>query len=146
MFDARTEEIRARHEAATPEPWGTGYDGAGTYTIEARPRFVPGSGEASVHDGIVATLTGEHCDGQTYCNADFIARARGDVPYLLDRITKLEAVLDRVGGLAAWLKEFAENELRADDRELYTAIANDLRACLAIEDTRTQQSAATKES
>ncbi|MEU9947049.1 hypothetical protein [Streptomyces sp. NPDC047939] len=135
MSDTRTDEIRAREAAATPGHWGTGYDGKGTYTIEAHPRFVPGSGAASVNDGIIATLTGEHCDGQTYCDADFIARAREDVPYLLGRVAELEAALGRVEGLATRLEEFAENALRVDDRELYTAIAKDLRTRSAVEGT-----------
>jgi len=91
--DARTDEIRARAAAATPGHWGTGYDGQGTYTIEAQPRFVPGSGAASVNDGVVARLAGQPGDEQTYSNADFIASARDDVPYLLDRVAELEKQL-----------------------------------------------------
>ncbi|MFG2540621.1 hypothetical protein ACGFU4_35825 [Streptomyces sp. NPDC048511] len=90
---ARIDEIRAREADATPGHWGTYYDGVGTYAIEAQPRFVPGTGAASVNEGIVATLVGEHGDAQTYADASFIASAREDVKYLLDRVAGLEAAL-----------------------------------------------------
>jgi hypothetical protein len=86
----RIEEIRARADAATPGHWGTSYDGKGNYTIEAQPRLIPGQG--IVNEGAVATLAGEHGDGQTYSNARFAAHAREDVPFLLDRIAQLEAL------------------------------------------------------
>jgi hypothetical protein len=91
MSDTRIEEIRARADAATPGHWGTSYDGKGTYTIEAQPRLIPGQG--IVNEGAVATLAGEHGDGQTYSNARFAAHAREDVPFLLARIAQLEALL-----------------------------------------------------
>lgn len=46
------------------------------------------------------------------------------------RVTELEGAVERAQSLAARLDEFAENALRVDDRELYTAIASDLRARL----------------
>lgn len=48
-----------------------------------------------------------------------------------ERIRELEAARDRTLGLADQLEEFAENALRTDDRELYAAIATDLRTRLA---------------
>ncbi|PVD01320.1 hypothetical protein [Streptomyces sp. CS014] len=48
-----------------------------------------------------------------------------------DALDDLYDQLDRAAGLADRLEEFAENALRADDRELYTAIATDLRTRLA---------------
>ncbi|MFD3741611.1 hypothetical protein [Streptomyces sp. NPDC058629] len=47
------------------------------------------------------------------------------------RVRELEAARNRTLGLADRLEEFAENALRTDDRELYTAIATDLRTRLA---------------
>lgn len=85
---SRIEEIQAREKAAVSGPWGTSYDGQGTYTVEAQPRLVPSEG--MVNEGIVATLSGEHSDGQTYANARFTAHARDDVPFLLDRVAELE--------------------------------------------------------
>lgn len=94
MPDTRMTEIRAREAAATPGHWGTSYDGKGNYTIEAQPRFVPGSGVVSTNEGIVATIVGEEYDDrQTYCNARFAAHARDDVTYLLGRVAELEAAL-----------------------------------------------------
>lgn len=87
----RLAEIRARTEAATPGHWGVHYDGHGTYTIEAQPRAIPGVG--SVREGVVATLHGEHDDAQPYHDSGFMARAREDVPFLLDRVAELEGLL-----------------------------------------------------
>jgi hypothetical protein len=87
----RIDEIRAREKAATPGHWGTSYDGKGTYTVEAQPRLIPDEG--NVNAGTVATLSGEHGDGQTYANARFTAHARDDVTFLLDRVAELEALV-----------------------------------------------------
>lgn len=87
----RIAEIRARADAATPGHWGVHYDGNGTYTIEAQPRLIPGVG--SVREGVVATLHGEHGDAQPYRDSGFMARAREDVPFLLDRVAELEALV-----------------------------------------------------
>ncbi|PJN31325.1 hypothetical protein CG717_16295 [Streptomyces sp. CB02613] len=48
-----------------------------------------------------------------------------------DALDQLYDRLDRAAGLADRLEEFAENALRTDDRELYAAIAADLRTRLA---------------
>lgn len=85
------EEIRAREAAATPGHWGVHYDGKGTYTIEAQPRLIPGVG--NVREGVVATLHGEHADAQPYHDSGFMARAREDVPFLLDRVAELEGLV-----------------------------------------------------
>jgi hypothetical protein len=87
----RIAEIRARADAATPGHWGVHYDGNGTYTIEAQPRLLPGVG--NVREGVVATLHGEHDDAQPYRDSGFMARAREDVPFLLERVAKLEGLV-----------------------------------------------------
>ncbi|WP_385625437.1 hypothetical protein PXH67_42980 (plasmid) [Streptomyces sp. P8-A8] len=87
----RIAEIRAREQAATPGHWGTHYDGNGTYTIEAQPRLIPGVG--TTHEGVIATLHGQHSDAQTYHDAAFAAYAREDVRFLLDRVAELEEAL-----------------------------------------------------
>ena len=138
MPDSRIDEIRGRHEAATPGPYGTRRDLDGTYTIQHGTFVTAKDGCGS--DGDVAVLVG---DEQTaYRNGTFLARAREDVPYLLNRVAELEAALGRADGLADRLEEFAENALRVDDRELYTAIATDLRTRLATEGAGAQQSTA----
>lgn len=92
---ARLAEIRAREQAATAGHWGTHYDGKGTYTIEAQPRLIPGQGNVS--EGVVATLSGEHGDGQTYANARFAAHAREDVPFLLGLVAELGGLVESLG-------------------------------------------------
>ncbi|MEV6165752.1 hypothetical protein AB0L71_28330 [Streptomyces sp. NPDC052052] len=119
----RLDEIRAREQAATPGPWGTSRDLNGTYTIKHGTRITREDGFGS--DGDVAVLVGD--EQAAFSNGSFIARARKDVPYLLNRVAELEAAVQRACGLATRLEEFAENALRVDDRELYTAIAKDLR-------------------
>jgi len=136
--DTRIGEIRAREQDATPGPWGTSRDLDGSYTVQHGTYVTAEDGFGS--DGDVASLVG---DEQTaYRNGTFIARAREDVPYLLDRVTQLEAALKRVDGLATRLEEFAENALRVDDRELYTAIATDLRTRMTTEAPAAQQATA----
>lgn len=95
---ARLAEIRAREEATTPGHWGTSYDGQGTYTVEAQPRLIPAEGK--VNAGVVATLVGEHGDGQTYANARFTAHAREDVPFLLDLVAELGGIVENLGSRA----------------------------------------------
>jgi hypothetical protein len=107
----RIDEIRAREQAATPGRWGTEYDGEGTYYVHARLRTTPQEGMAS--DGVVASLSGEHGDGQTYANARFAAHAREDVPFLLDRVAELEGQVARVRAWATsheyrWLHELLD--------------------------------------
>ncbi|MFI6653230.1 hypothetical protein ACIBI8_37275 [Streptomyces sp. NPDC050529] len=131
MSDTRMNEIRAREAAAIPGPWGTSRDLNGTYTIKHGTYVTAEAGFGS--DGDVAVLVGD--EQAAYSNGSFIARAREDVPYLLGRVAGLEAALGRVEGLATRLEEFAENALRVDDRELYTAIAKDLRSRSAVEGT-----------
>ncbi|MDX3324779.1 hypothetical protein PV405_08870 [Streptomyces sp. ME02-6979-3A] len=67
--------------------------------------------------------------------------ALGDLLAEIDRlraqVAELEAAVERTHGLASRLEEFAENALRVDDRELYTAIATDLRSRLAGQDAGT---------
>lgn len=91
MTTNRIDEIRARTDAATPAPWGTEYDGNGNYHVHARLRTTPHEGMAS--DGVVASLAGEHGDGQTYANARFVAHTREDLPFLLERVAELETLV-----------------------------------------------------
>ncbi|MGW6578910.1 helix-turn-helix domain-containing protein [Streptomyces globisporus] len=92
-----------------------------------------------------ATLTLDWADriltlcGMTLAIAAFPDTGRGlstQPRIALDDLTSdaLDALydrLDRAAGLADRLEEFAENALRVDDRELYRAIATDLRTRLA---------------
>ena len=85
-IDERLAAIRARAEAATPGPWH----------IEDDSNF-----KNEEHAGSVVTEQGyylakiepdvDDADG----NAEFIAHAREDVPYLLDLVTALSSPLPR---------------------------------------------------
>jgi hypothetical protein len=98
----REQDIRARAEAASSGTWGTRRDLNGTYTIECGTRVTLQEGFAS--DGDVAVLCGD--ETTAYRNSEFIARARADIPWLLDRIAALEA--DRDGAVAAFARERRE--------------------------------------
>lgn len=76
----RLDEIHARCEAATPGPWkyiDNGFDGM----IKSEEETICG---------------GEPCEGRIEDGPDaqFIAHARDDIPYLLDRAEKAEADRD----------------------------------------------------
>lgn len=80
--------IEARANAATPGPWGSHRDLAGTYTIQARPRSTRYGMET---DGDIATLAAGRSDAESYANARFIAHARTDVEELVAEVRQLRA-------------------------------------------------------
>ncbi|MFB7605225.1 hypothetical protein [Streptomyces gardneri] len=85
-------EIKERAEAATAGTWCTEYDGAATYSITADVRL-------SLDNGFsfgppICTLATDDNGDQAYANAAFIARARADIPRLLDWIEQLQAEVD----------------------------------------------------
>ncbi|MFE6785134.1 hypothetical protein ACFVFF_23045 [Streptomyces sp. NPDC057680] len=82
-------EIKARAGAATPGTWCTEYDGTGTYTITADVRLHLDEGFS--FGPPICTLAPDGDGTQAYANAEFIARARADVPRLLDWIGQLQA-------------------------------------------------------
>ena len=77
---SRIEEIRQRAEKATEGPWEIATSG---FHIgrEIRPKGMPQISIALCR-GILL--------GQGPANAEFIARAREDVPHLLERVAELE--------------------------------------------------------
>lgn len=81
----RLDEIRARADAATPGPWGvwTSMDNTRDILSEAEHPAVPLAGLYG-RDGSEHPTAGEDAD------ADFIAHARSDIPYLLDRLATSE--------------------------------------------------------
>jgi hypothetical protein len=100
----RLDEIRARADAATPGPWGvwTSMDNTRDILSEAEHPAVPLVGLYG-RDGSEHPTAGEDAD------AEFIAAARSDVPFLLDRLAaseqeaaRLRAVLDWTEALEAW--------------------------------------------
>lgn len=107
----RIEEIRARVDAATPGPWGTSRDLNGMYTIKHGTRISREDGFGS--DGDVAVLAGD--EQAAYSNGSFIARAREDVPYLLDCVAALEARLHEAAMARVWTNEDGKKFVFADD-------------------------------
>lgn len=71
-MDKRIDEIRARCEAATPEPW------------------VLGNNQGLVLDNVGHKII---CDPILCKDSVFIAHAREDVPWLLDHIARLERAI-----------------------------------------------------
>lgn len=83
MSDKRLEEIRARTEAATPEKWGVYRDPACVSQLLV-------VGIVSGENVILAKVKHAADD------ADFIAHAREDVPYLLSLIDDAKVALKRL--------------------------------------------------
>lgn len=85
-------EIKERAEAATPGTWCTEYDGAATYSITADVCLHPDSGFS--FGPPICTVASDDSGDQAYANAGFIARARTDVPRLIDWIDQLQAEVE----------------------------------------------------
>lgn len=88
----KLEEIEARAAAATPGPWALKEQAADEYWfrngyLEVKPIDLPVGG---TFDNYGAPIPKGHA------NAEFIARAREDIPYLITRVRLLEAALKGV--------------------------------------------------
>ena len=83
MTDKELDEIRARCEAASPEPWQSSIEGR-DHTSGSNFIMV-GEGDHRRED---IELTGASAADQ-----DFIAHARQDIPKLLNEIKRLKALL-----------------------------------------------------
>jgi len=81
-IDKRIEEIKKRVEAASPEPWAATLVFPGTATDPAPHGLLHGPRRVQVD------RTYQFCVG----NADFIANARQDIPWLLDELAKARRV------------------------------------------------------
>lgn len=82
-------EIRARCEAATPDPWFICGE-------EVRFDYSPSTTESGAADATVSVCQtyriSEELDGGKY-NRKFIAHSRTDIPLLVSRIEELEGAL-----------------------------------------------------
>ena len=86
----RITAIRERVEKATPEPWCVD-DGHSRYQWRVYCDDSLGSQVADCTADVCPLIT----DAARTANAAFIANAREDVPFLLDRIVVLEKLLER---------------------------------------------------
>jgi hypothetical protein len=81
----RLAEIEARVEAATEGPWKQGNDAP-------RSSFGVWSGPL----GLVCSTDSSSSDApQAQANASFLAHARSDIPWLLERVKELREALER---------------------------------------------------
>lgn len=94
---ARLDEIRQRAEKATPEPWEHTF-GSGDSGNNHNVRFGDNQNQFIAR---IVSGRGNGGHSEEACNANFIAHARSDIPWLLDRIEKLE----RLAGKVRLLKE-----------------------------------------
>ena len=85
----RLNQIEARANAATKGPWQR----YGTWPYEVYAPREPDGGP------YIASVTGT--DGDNEGNADFIAHARDDVPWLIEQVRKRDAALQAVLDLHA---------------------------------------------
>lgn len=113
---SREAEIRARCDAATAGPWkqrhyhpDSGCDSAFTDVVEQGH-----AGDEWRHT-VARALDLRDCTYKNYGtarNAEFIAHARDDVPYLLDRVAALEAQLaDTDRAIRARIAALTEDQL-----------------------------------
>jgi hypothetical protein len=105
----RLEQIRARAEAATPGPW--------EFDSYCRVICNPDVFCDDEHDGVNLAYV-PAWNGDTACqphsdNAEFIANARADIPYLLDRLAASEREVDV---LRVALKPFTDEFIGEDAR------------------------------
>lgn len=118
----RIAEIREREQSATPGPWrvraGNVYHPTNVATDEAEPwtmcEIIPGCNGLELPEG-------EEDAG----NAQFIASARTDIPYLLDRVVALERERDKAQNEASHFRvRWAEDKerLEKENQALHDAL------------------------
>lgn len=100
----------------------------GTHAGWAEPAARPLGGKTVPNEDLAHVRAYPHValqapEGQATVFDETVRRHQGAIT----RVDELLAVIEQVRGLASRLDEFGENALKADDRELYTAIAKDLR-------------------
>lgn len=91
MNQQRLDAIRVRCNAATPGPWNAGRGDMATIVDGYESKWIYAGG----NNKYLAVASGyEVTDwNEVMANARFIAAAREDIPYLLDRVAALEAEL-----------------------------------------------------
>ena len=109
------EAIKARAEKATPGPW-TAWDHAGWYqpyvsVVDTDKKDIIAPGVPGDETAIGRTWGTRGKYEIETDNAEFIAHARDDIPYLLSHITAIEADRDR-------MREALENLIKAGATEI----------------------------
>ena len=108
---SRLDEIKARADVATPGPWHAWDRGIG-WEVHKGEECAPGCGRSC------DALNGEVRDTFTRADAEFIAAAREDEPWLVSEVERLTAERDalaaqvaRVESLAEWFDSVQEEHL-----------------------------------
>jgi hypothetical protein len=117
------DQIRERADKATEGPWHFAY--CGIYS-EPKIRTETPDGEAQVAS--VAPSYGDTATGQRVVDAEFIAAARSDVPYLLDALDAAEQERDhaqQMGASLYWDTVAARDAAEAREAALRQAIADE---------------------
>ena len=128
---SRLDEIKARADVATPGPWHAWDRGIG-WEVHKGEECAPGCGRSC------DALNGEVRDTFTRADAEFIAAAREDEPWLVSEVERLTAERDalaaqvaRVEALAGQWERLADTAINPDSREWLQACAETLRECLS---------------
>ena len=128
---SRLDEIKARADVATPGPWHAWDRGIG-WEVHKGEECAPGCGRSC------DALNGEFRDTFTRADAEFIAAAREDEPWLVSEVERLTAERDalaaqvaRVEALAGQWERLADTAINPDSREWLQACAETLRECLS---------------
>lgn len=104
-------EIEARAAKATAGKWAIEYGAV----VTKHPDFQGISdGVFGAHSAICYTNDGEYIENSNYkADAEFIAHAREDVPALIKRLRKAEALLEEAQG---YISESTEHQTYIDDK------------------------------
>lgn len=97
MTAERLQEIRARHEAATPGPWAYEAHGdSGDYGVgvimDGNDNYIEGYNDDN--DCLLVEVVA--IEVKNIVDADFIAHAHVDIPALLDEVERLNAELAEI--------------------------------------------------
>lgn len=103
----RIQEIKQRHEAATPGPW-THSRWAPGYVVTDDDKFdVVASVFEYREDG---TIEKKFCGEKSLANREFIAHAPEDIAYLLSEVERLQTDIKAMKEALEWTRKHYEEE------------------------------------
>ena len=105
---SRLGEIKARADVATPGPWHAWDRGIG-WEVHKGEECAPGCGRSC------DALNGEFRDTFTRADAEFIAAAREDEPWLVSEVERLTAERDALAAQVARVEALGEKWLAMDE-------------------------------